>query len=285
MPPSDKSTGDDSASKSSNQAGIGPEDDLLARLAQGELIFEEGDRGSHMYIIESGEVEIVKRAGGNERRVAKLGPGNFFGEMAVLEAMPRSASARCLSNCRLLPIDTPTFQRMLHDYPEITVRILKRLSERLRNYAKEERKAREVAAGVLAGIQRRPELLEPAASVTQLLPTLPSISGPTLLHEQSGTVFPLGAQDEWILGRPDRETGQAPDVDLSPFDGERSLSRRHAILGHHDGTYFLREERHTANGTWVEGRQVVPGQVYDVKDGDLITLGLIELIFRWGEKG
>ncbi|MBZ0112906.1 MAG: cyclic nucleotide-binding domain-containing protein, partial [Thermoanaerobaculia bacterium] len=100
MTQSDNSKSDDSANKSSGDAkakakanageptGAGPEDDLLTRLGKGELIFEEGDRGSHMYIIESGEVEIVKRAGGRERQVAKLGAGNFFGEMAVLEAMP-----------------------------------------------------------------------------------------------------------------------------------------------------------------------------------------------------
>jgi hypothetical protein len=59
----------------------------------GAVVFEEGDPGSRMYVIHSGEVRIVKRVGAREVELARLGPGEAFGEMALLERQPRSATA------------------------------------------------------------------------------------------------------------------------------------------------------------------------------------------------
>ena len=285
MAKSDPSVSKTPPKKPTSEESVG---DLLVPFSAGEPIFEEGDLGSHMYIIESGEVEIVNRVGGRERSLAKLETGDFFGEMAVLEAMPRSASAVCLSDCRLLPIDTPTFRRMLHDYPEITVRILKRLSGRLRNHANEERRAREVAAGVLAGIERRAEVLRPVIGGTEAsreadspgAPTPTRASGSSLLHRSSGTQFSLNEGSQWVLGRLSRGTDQKPDINLGPIDPDNSTSRRHAILTRKRGSFYLHEERHTSNGTWLAGRQLVPGLTYEVSDGDTIKLGLLELTFR-----
>src|SRR5436190_1563270 len=64
------------------------------RLRVGEIIFHEGDPGDGLYIVNEGLVQICVVVGENQRRVlSRIGPGDFFGEMSVLEARPRSASA------------------------------------------------------------------------------------------------------------------------------------------------------------------------------------------------
>ena len=59
----------------------------------GAVVFEEGDPGSRMYVIQSGAVRVLKRVGAREIELARLGAGEAFGEMALLEGRPRSATA------------------------------------------------------------------------------------------------------------------------------------------------------------------------------------------------
>src|SRR5205807_3286047 len=79
----------------------------------GEVIFREGDLGTEMYIISEGKVEILNRMGEEDRVLAVLEKGDFFGEMSVLEDLPRAATARALTDSRLLQINGSTFDQML----------------------------------------------------------------------------------------------------------------------------------------------------------------------------
>src|SRR4029079_2277213 len=81
----------------------------VAQFTPGELIFAEGDSGSDMFILQTGRVEIVKLIGGAERRLAVLETGDFFGEMAMLEELPRNASARALDHVSALTVSPVTF--------------------------------------------------------------------------------------------------------------------------------------------------------------------------------
>lgn len=98
----------------------------------GEYIFRENDPGDVMFIIEKGQVEIVKKIGEEERRLTIFEPGDFFGEMSILEDLPRGASARAVTDCKLLQIDHSTFDQMLRENPEIGIRMMRSLSRRLR---------------------------------------------------------------------------------------------------------------------------------------------------------
>lgn len=98
----------------------------------GEYIFRENDPGDVMFIIEKGQVEIVKRIGEEDRRLTLFEPGDFFGEMSILEDLPRGASARAVTDCKLLQIDHSTFDQMLRENPEIGIRMMRSLSRRLR---------------------------------------------------------------------------------------------------------------------------------------------------------
>src|SRR5579864_8365195 len=101
-------------------------------FSAGEIIFREGDLGTEMYIISEGKVEILNRMGEDDRVLAVLEKGDFFGEMSVLEDLPRAASARALTDTKLLQINGSTFDQMLQGNPEIAVRMMRKLSRRLR---------------------------------------------------------------------------------------------------------------------------------------------------------
>jgi CRP/FNR family cyclic AMP-dependent transcriptional regulator len=102
------------------------------KIPAGTVLFQEGDRGEEMYIIQSGRVKISKRIRGVEKTLATLEKGEFFGEMAILNDKPRSASAETVDECEMLVIDRKTFDTLLRTNVEIAIRFIKRLAERLR---------------------------------------------------------------------------------------------------------------------------------------------------------
>jgi len=106
--------------------------DRFARdFAQGTVLFEEGQPGDYMYVVQSGEVEIRRQVGETERVLAVLPAGEFFGEMAILNGRPRSATAVVRTRARLIVIEGKTFEAMLRARPEIALRIIKSLANRL----------------------------------------------------------------------------------------------------------------------------------------------------------
>lgn len=97
------------------------------------MLFEEGQPGDHMYVVTSGQVEIRRKVGETDRVLAVLTPGDFFGEMAILNARPRSATAVTRVDSRLLVVEGRMFEAMLRARPEIALRIIKTLAMRLEN--------------------------------------------------------------------------------------------------------------------------------------------------------
>ena len=94
----------------------------------GAVLFREGEV---MYVIQSGEVEIRRRIKDQDRVLAVLPPGEFFGEMAIVNNRPRSATAVVRRQARLLVIDGQTFEAMLRGKTEIAVRMIKTMASRL----------------------------------------------------------------------------------------------------------------------------------------------------------
>jgi CRP-like cAMP-binding protein len=100
-------------------------------FSTGTSIFKEGEVGNEMYVIQSGKVNITKKARDMEKVLVTLGPGAFFGEMAIINQKPRSASAVVLEDARLLVIGPKTFDTMIRSNSEIAVRMIKILAQRL----------------------------------------------------------------------------------------------------------------------------------------------------------
>lgn len=110
-------------------------DSLLDRFARdyeaGTVLFREGEPGDFMYVIQSGEVEIRRTINDVERVLAVLPAGEFFGEMALINQRPRSATAVVRRPSRLLVIEPRTFEAMIRGKTEIAVRMIKTLASRL----------------------------------------------------------------------------------------------------------------------------------------------------------
>ncbi len=97
----------------------------------GEIIVRQGDAGDDMFVIQAGEVEIVDGSGDKEVRLAVLGEGDFFGEMALVERNVRSATARVRGQARVLTVDSRTFHRRVREDPSLAYRILQTISRRV----------------------------------------------------------------------------------------------------------------------------------------------------------
>ncbi len=95
------------------------------------MLFREGEPGDFMYVIQSGEVEIRRTIGEVERVLAVLPAGEFFGEMALINQRPRSATAVVRRPSRLLVIEARTFEAMIRGKTEIAVRMIRTLAGRL----------------------------------------------------------------------------------------------------------------------------------------------------------
>jgi CRP/FNR family cyclic AMP-dependent transcriptional regulator len=98
----------------------------------GENVVKEGEMGETMFIIQTGEVRIHKRVRGRETTLAVLKDGDFFGEMAIIDKEPRSASASAVTESRIIVLSKDIFESQIRTNPKIIMAILRKVSERLR---------------------------------------------------------------------------------------------------------------------------------------------------------
>jgi hypothetical protein len=249
--------------------------DIFIEFPAGATVFKEGDAGSEMYVIETGHVDILHPSGTGEI-MASYGPGDFFGEAAIVEDAPRPATALAKERTRLLRVERAAFAEVLRQNAEIGVRIMRRMlarerivEQRLRDALGELSKAR--------GVGARPEPPRAAPAATAPVAAAPALAQKIVLRVASGEALPLdAAHSEFLIGRPDPATGSTPEVNLGPFDANRTLSRRHAKITREGGVYFLREES-ASNGTFVNGERLQPGVKVPIKPGDKLRFGMIEV--------
>ena len=106
---------------------------VLGKVYQeGEVIVRQGEVGDCMHVIQAGQVEVLQEREGRAVRLAVLGEGDVFGEMALFEGEVRSATVRALGEVRVLTVDKRTFLRRVHEDPSTAFRILQRMSHRIR---------------------------------------------------------------------------------------------------------------------------------------------------------
>jgi CRP-like cAMP-binding protein len=246
---------------------------FLKRFPEGQVLFNEGDHGEDMYIIQSGRVAIKKKVEGGEATLAVLEKGDFFGEMAILERQPRSASAAMLEDGDLIVISGEIFGDMIKSNPEIAVRMLRKQSIRLRETNRQlEQVLKSGGSGAVAPAQETPP--EPVASRT-----LQAEARAYFISASTGNVFPVFS-DEALIGRFDSVTGMRPEIDLTNEDQSRNISRRHARLVIKDAKHFVAEEIGTMNGTYLNGKKLANGVLTPIGDGDELTLCRLVLNFK-----
>ena len=107
--------------------------ELVVEFSDGEKIFTEGDSTREMYIVQSGEVQITKRFSSGEIHLATITKGDFVGEMALLEFLPRSATAKAVGKTRLVVLQPGGLLLKFRRDPTFAFEMLQRLSHRIRH--------------------------------------------------------------------------------------------------------------------------------------------------------
>jgi len=144
---------------------MGEGDQLFARFGRtfdaGDVLFREDEPGNTMFVIQAGQVRITKSTRDGSKTLAILGAGEFFGEMAILNAKPRTATAEAISPLRVLVIDAKTFGQMVVSNAEIAVRLITKLARRLdsANALIEVLMHRDPKARVILGLCRQAEMI------------------------------------------------------------------------------------------------------------------------------
>jgi hypothetical protein len=279
--------------------------DSTLDLPAGQTVFAEGDAGQTMYLIESGVVDIFLAARGKEP-IAQLGPGEFFGEMSLLDDQPRFASAVAREPTRLLKIERDALPDLLGQNVGIAIALMRKLAQRhqrcemqltdaLTDASPQRRKPASPNMAVVAPdplTTQKPtagasDAAKPAKPPQPAPPPKPEPAaaaarsrGSCVLRHAQGESFPLDpAMTEFLVGRPDAASGINPEINLSGVDPTRSLSRRHAKLVRQGQLYFVREEASTVNGTFVNNVRVTTGVDVPIKPGDKLRFGAVEVDF------
>ena len=267
---------------------MSPEKDPFAQFLkhfdEGSTLFEEGDDGEELYIVRSGKVAIKKKVPHGEVTLAILEKGDFFGEMAMLEHIPRTAGAEMAEDGKLIVINAEIFGELIKANPEIAVRMLRKYSLRLRETTKQiedlaAKAEAKVAIGVVPEAEAAPvSTAQPAAEEEPAAPQQTEAMA-YFISKASGNVFPVFKNDA-LIGRYDSVTGSTPEIDLTQEDAARNISRRHARLVTKDGKHFVAEEIGTMNGTFLNSEKIPTGVLTPINDGDELTLCRLSITFR-----
>jgi CRP/FNR family transcriptional regulator, cyclic AMP receptor protein len=103
------------------------------RFGPGEIVFKEGDEGSTCYVVRSGRTRALRmHSDGRSITLAHFGPGDIFGEMAMLDGERRSATVESVEETDAIAILSTDMHRLLREYPDISVKLIAALGRRLR---------------------------------------------------------------------------------------------------------------------------------------------------------
>jgi CRP-like cAMP-binding protein len=248
-----------------------PFKNFMVRYGAGERIFSEGDLGTTMYIVQAGKVRLFRMAEGQKRVTGYMEKGDFFGEMSILEGLPRTLCAEAVEDTELIEINGMTFDKMIKANIEIAIRMLRKLSIRLRDT---EQRLESLQAG-----DARPTAVARPTSAPRPQAASSAVSGARLEVEGENVVFAL-AGSETLVGRYDPVTDSRPHVDLTQVDLKRSVSRQHARIQKTGEEYLVVEEVGALNGTCVNGTKLLTGRPHPLTDGDRLSFGMVKVVFR-----
>ncbi len=223
----------------------------------GEYIFRQGEPGTHFYLVAEGEVEVLRESFSGEQKVlARLGKGDYFGETALLTQGRRNASVRCAT-----PVDVITIGR--DDFAALAG-AWRQLSENLTHTS--ERRISAAPPTSLLPLVDLSGVPEVAPARPEEPPSAPARRSVALLRRESGAELALDGDLVTI--------GRGPDNHVVVPD--QAASRRHALIQHQNGKYWI-EDLGSRNGTWVNRNRVVESA--PLEDGDEVFVGDMRFVF------
>jgi CRP-like cAMP-binding protein len=248
-----------------------PFQNFMVRYRAGETIFREGEAATTMFIVQSGRIGLFREVKERRQGLGFMEKGDFFGEMSILEGLPRTNSAEAVEDAELIEINSMIFDRMIRGNIEIAIRMLRKLSIRLREA--ERRLAETPVAGSRPSPAAGPDLR------AKKQPAKTRAGGPRLVIEDGSAEFPVG-DGETIIGRYDPVTELKPDIDLADLDLKRSVSRRHARIVQSAGGLAVVVEVGALSGTRLNDQPIAAGEPHALSPGDRLTVGNIALVLR-----
>ncbi len=105
----------------------------ILNLQNSEFVFREGDTAQFAYVLKSGTIEVLRMGSNGEIILGTVSEGEVFGEMALIDGAPRSASARALGECQVQEVDRDAFSEYISDNPSVMYALMKKLSGYVRN--------------------------------------------------------------------------------------------------------------------------------------------------------
>jgi CRP-like cAMP-binding protein len=251
----------------------------LRRYQAGEVIVQENDLGETAYLIGQGQVEVSKQLDGQKVHLAYLGPGEIFGEMSMIDEKPRSATVTAVTETVLSEIRRDDFFNSFQTDPEVALKLLRLLFERLRE-----------ADAMILQLQRAdpqpgPVLKEPLAALPPRGQLTITLEGVTPRAAATLPVAPFQiTKFPFRIGRKSPDPLAHNDLML-PDSVPLQISRHHLAFVTQGGRVGV-VDRGSSLGSWVDGQRLggpsgLSGPVFFNGSEGLLVLGSRDSPFRY----
>jgi len=173
----------------------------MVDVEEGAVIIEEGSDSVEMYVVVEGEMAVSKHTADSEVELARLGPGEVVGEMALLDNSPRMATVRATEKSQLIRVPVKAFEDLLED-SRVVRRMFRTVTVRLRDIEEKIRHEERMAALGRMAAQLMHELNNPAAAVARSTQEL--LRTYAELGEQSRSLASVSGESDYQLSPPDQ---------------------------------------------------------------------------------
>ncbi len=236
---------------------------FVTEYKKGDVICEEGELQEFFYIINKGKVQV--KVAKKDLILITLSKGDFFGEDSLLAEQLAHYTIEVIEDSKIIKIPVPSLSDMMKKSKDISMKILKKLSEK---------NIKQVDSLVMMtsrqkidlgdeGLPESPEMGSDDLTAEKLNPGLKVY----LVIQRSNRVVQL-TKNSTSIGRRDYTTGFVPDVDLTKEDEEKYISRKHATISFSDDIFYISEEPGAVNGTFLNGNKLNTGVKYELNNGD-----------------
>lgn len=244
----------------------------LTNYKKGDIVYSKEDTQENFYIINKGKVQL--KIGDDDVILVALTKGDFFGEESLNDNQTAAHTVEVIENADIIKIPYPSLKDMMQKNTDISLKILKKQSEKNLKILENMMKLNESIRS-----QKKTTKAEKVGEDVTSEKVDANIKA-YLLVQRSNRIVQL-TKTQTFLGRRDYTTGFIPDVDLTKEDEEKYISRKHAKLSYIDGRFYVSEEPGAVNGTFLNGSKLSTGEKHELKNEDKITLCHLDIIFKF----
>ena len=249
---------------------------FLTEYKKGDILCKESELQENFFIINSGKVQV--RVSEKDLILITLSKGDFFGEDSLLAEQLAHYTVEVIEDAKIIKIPIPSLSEMMKKSKDISLKILKKLSEKNTKIVDSlvMMSSRQKIDLGEEGLPESPEMDSEELTAEKLNPGLKVY----LVIQRSNRVVQL-TKNATSIGRRDYTTGFVPDVDLTKEDEEKYISRKHATISFNEDVFYISEEPGAVNGTFLNGNKLNTGVKYELNNGDEITLCHLNMIFKY----